>query len=185
MQERLILGDTLNFATTVAGYPASAGWVLKYRLVPRTSGSAISITSTADSSDPAAHRVQVTASTTGAWAAGVCNWHSWVEQGTEKYSVSSGTITLVADPRAATAPYDLRSEAQVALDNVRSVIRGKASADVLRYSIAGRSLERYGMDELIKLESRLSGEVMREQEAARLAAGLASKRRIFVRMGRG
>jgi hypothetical protein len=30
-------GDTLDFTTSVPDYPASAGWTLKYRLVPRTS----------------------------------------------------------------------------------------------------------------------------------------------------
>ena len=28
-------GDTLDFTTSVAAYPASAGWTLKYRLAPR------------------------------------------------------------------------------------------------------------------------------------------------------
>lgn len=185
MLDRLILGDTLNYATTVAGYAASDGWTLSFRLIPRTSGSAISITCTADDDDPDAHRAEVSAATTAAWAAGVYNWASWVSKASEKYSVSTGVITLVADPRTATAPYDLRSDAQVALDNVRATIRGKASADVLKYTIAGRSLERYPMAELIQLESKLSAEVAREMDAARIAAGLKSRRRIMLRLGRG
>lgn len=184
MLDRLILGDTLNYATTVAGYAASDGWTLYYRLIPRTSGSAIEITSSADDADPSAHRVEVVASTTTGWTAGIYNWHSWVAKASEKYSVGSGVITLVADPRTATAPYDLRSDAQIALDNVRAVIQGKASQDVLRYQIQGRSLERYPMSELIALESKLSAQVAREQEAVNLSAGLASKRRIFLRLGR-
>lgn len=184
MLERLVLGSTLNFATTVAGYAASDGWTLHYRLIPRTSGSAIDITSAQDEDDPDAHRVEVAAATTADWAAGICNWASWVTKASEVYDIATGVITLVADPRTATAPYDLRSDAQVALDNVRAVIRGKASADVLRYQIQGRSLERYPMAELISLESKLAAEVFRETEAANLNAGLASKRRIFLRLGR-
>lgn len=185
MQERLILGSTLNFATTVAGYSASDGWTLKFRLVPRTSGSAIDITTTADTDDPSAHRAQASAATTAGWTAGVYSWASWVELAGEKYDIAQGVATLVADPRTATAPYDLRSDAQVALDNVRAVIRGKASADVLRYQIAGRSLERYPMSELVALESKLASEVAREQDAARIASGLKSGRQVYVRMCRG
>lgn len=184
MLARLILGSTLNYVTTVAGYSASDGWVLKFRLIPRASGSAISITCIADTADPSAHRAQVSAGTTATWTAGIYSWASWVELGSEKYDVATGVITLVADPRTASAPYDLRSDAQVALDNVRATIRGKASADVLRYQIAGRSLERYAMSELIALESKLATEVAREIEAARLAAGLKSRKQIYVRTGR-
>lgn len=184
MLERLILGDTLNYSTTVTGYSAADGWVLKYALVPRAGATAsITLTSAADG---AAHRVQETAVTTAAWTPGVYSWHSSVEKASEKYSVASGSIELVANPRAATTgPLDLRTEAQIALDNVRAVIRGKASADVLRYQVQGRSLERYPMSELVALESKLAAEVEREQEALRLNAGLASKRKIYMRMGRG
>jgi hypothetical protein len=184
MLERLILGDTLNYSTTVDGYSAADGWVLKYGLVPRTgAGAGITLTSTADGEQ---HRVQETATATAAWTAGVYSWHSWVEKASEKYSVASGSVQLVANPRtASTGPLDLRTEAEIALDNVRTVIRGKASADVLRYTINGRSLERYGMADLIALEAKLAADVRREQDAARLAAGLGSRRRFFVRLNRG
>lgn len=185
MQERLILGDTLNFTTAVAGYPASESWVLKFALVLRSGTGAFTLTSAADSTDPTLHRVQVDATTTAGWTAGVYSWHSWVEKGAEKYSVASGSIKLVANPRTATGSMDLRSDAQIALDNVRAVIQGKASADVLRYRINGREIERYSMADLIALESKLAADVRREEDAARIAAGQASRRRFFVRLNRG
>ena len=68
MLERLVLGDTLNYTTAVADYPASAGWALTYRLVPRSgAGTTIEFTSTADGD---LHRLQVSATTTAAWTAG-------------------------------------------------------------------------------------------------------------------
>jgi hypothetical protein len=75
---RVIVGDTLAFTVTVPGYPASEGWTLKYRLIPRASGSAIGFGSTASGAE---HVVNVPAATTAAWAAGEYNWAAYVERG--------------------------------------------------------------------------------------------------------
>ena len=40
IQTTLIAGDSLSFRTAVPAYPASAGWALAYRFVPRLSGDA-------------------------------------------------------------------------------------------------------------------------------------------------
>lgn len=182
MLSRFTLGDTLTATETLADYPATASWVLYYRLVPRVGGgAAIAFNSAASGSD---HLFSVPAATTAAWAAGVYTWASWVSNGVSSYSVSQGTTELLANPRTASGPFDLRSSAQTALDNVRATIQGKATADVLKYEIAGRSLERYQVSDLIALESHLSAQVQREQRLASLAAGKPDTRRYAVRLGR-
>jgi hypothetical protein len=181
MLERLILGDTLNFATTVDGYPASSGWVLKYRLVPRTAGAAISITCIADGE---LHRAQVAATTTAGWTAGTYSWASWVELGTEKYSVATGSITLVADPRTASAPFDLRTEAEVALDQARAAFAAWTPT-TKKYTIGGRSMEFNSTADIIPIVQFWEREVAKEQRANDLAKGLADRRRTYVRMSRG
>jgi hypothetical protein len=77
--ERLIVGDTLSDTVTVPGYPASEGWTLKYRLIPRTSGAAITFGTTPDGD---AHVLLVAAAITAAWAAGEYNWAAYVERDT-------------------------------------------------------------------------------------------------------
>jgi hypothetical protein len=182
MLPRFTLGDTLSSTKTLAGYPASSGWVLYYRLVPRSgSGTAITFNSTASGDD---HVISVAAATTAAWAAGTYTWAAWVADGTSSYSLEQGTTELLLNPRTTGGPLDLRSAAQIALDNVRLTIQGKASADVLKYEINGRSLERYPMRELIALETHLSTQVNREARAAALAAGKPDTRRYAVRLGR-
>ena len=182
MLSRFTLGDTLTATETLAEYPANAGWVLYYRLVPRVgSGPAIAFNSTASGS---AHIVSVPAATTASWAAGGYTWASWVSNGVSSYSVSQGTTDLLPNPRTASGPFDLRSSAQTALDNVRATIQGKATADVLKYEINGRSLERYQVRDLIALESHLAAQVLREQRVAALAAGKPDSRRYTVRLGR-
>lgn len=182
MLSRFTLGDTLSFTTALAAYPASAGWGLYYRLIPRTgSGTAISFNSTASGDS---HVISVPAATTGAWLAGTYTWAAWVSDGVSSYSTGDGSTELLADPRTALGSLDLRTSAQVALDNVRATIQGKATADVLRYQINGRSLERYPMSELIALEGNLAIRVAAEKRAAALAAGKPDPRRYTVSLGR-
>lgn len=181
MLQRFSAGDTLAFDERLPDYPASSGWTLNYRLVPRSGGTAYTFASTASGD---LHAISVAAATTAAWVPGTYTWASWVGSGALSHSIGSGTLTVLPNPRTAAGPLDLRSDAEVALDNVRATIRGKASADVLRYTIAGRSLERYAMSELVALESQLALQVRREQRAATLAAGGADPRRLSVRLGR-
>lgn len=181
MPPRFTLGDTLSFTKKLSAYAAGV-WTLYYRLMVRAgSGTPISFNSAASGSD---HAVSVPPATTAAWVAGIYTWASWVSNGTDKFSIEQGSTTLLADPRTASGALDLRTPAQVALDNVRATIQGRATADVLRYTIGGRSLERYAMAELIALEQRLAQQVARESRQAQLAAGQADPRRYSVRLGR-
>lgn len=182
MLPRFVTGDTLSSTQSVPGYPASAGWVLHYRLVPRDhGGSAITFNSTASGDE---HVITVLASTTAGWAAGAYTWATWVVNGAQSFSLEQGTTQLLPNPRTTAGPLDLRSESQIALDNVRATLRGKATADVLEYEINGRSLKRYPVSELIALETRLATQVATEARAAALAAGKADPRRYAVRLGR-
>jgi hypothetical protein len=182
MPPRFTIGDTLAFTKTLAAYPASAGWVLHYRLVPRgITGSAQTFYGTASGDS---HVIDVPAATTAAWQPATYTWASWVTDGTDSHTLEAGSTQLLINPRTTAAPLDLRSDAQIALDNVRAVIQGKASADVYSYTIAGRSLQRYAMAELVALESRLVSQVRAEQRAAAIAAGRPDPRKIHVRLGR-
>jgi hypothetical protein len=179
MFSRFTVGDTLSLTTNLSGYPASEGWTLKHRLVPRAgSATPIEITSTPDGD---AHVAAVTAAETAEWVAGTYSFTSYVENGDgEVFTVESGQVELLPDPRVATT-LDTRTDAQTALDNIRAVLRGVATKNVLRYEINGRSLQHYEIRDLIALESKLAIDVAREQNAAGLAAGLKSRRQVFVR----
>lgn len=183
MLPRFVVGDTLTSTQNLAGYPAGAGWVLHYRLVPRDGGwAAITFNSTASGDD---HLILVPAATTAGWAPGTYTWATWAANGAQSFSLEQGTTQLLPNPRTAAAgPLDLRTAAQIALDNVRATIQGKATADVLEYEINGRRLKRYPVSELIALESRLAAQVAAEKRAAALAAGKPDTKRYAVRLGR-
>lgn len=176
-----VVGDTWSQTDSLPDYPASAGWVLKTRIVYDGAGTAFTLSSTASGDN---HVTTATAAATAAWTAGTCTWFQYVELGAVKTSIGSGKITLQPDPRVASTALDLRTAAQVGLDAVRAVLRGTATAGVLKYAIAGRTLERYSIAELIQLESKLATDVKSEQRAADLAAGLGDRSKVYVRMGR-
>lgn len=183
MQDSITLGFTLNYTTAVADYPASSGWVLHTRLVPRSGSGAVDLVSSADATDPTLHRTSASAATTAGWTAGTYSWQSWVESGGEKYEVSSGQVTLRANPITA-GTLDNRSDAEIALDYVTTALSGKASSAVMSYRIGERELRSYPMGELIALKDQLQTEVKRERRAAALAKGLADPSKVYVRLAR-
>lgn len=184
MQDRLVAGDSLNFTTSVPDYTPADGWTLVYRLVPRSGSGAIQLTSAADPDDSTLHRIQAAAATTAGWAAGTYSWASWVEQGAERHSLSTGVCTILADPATATANLDLRSDAQRALDDARAAFYAMAAQPhVRRYRIAGREMEFRDTADLAALIDKLEREVAAEDRRERAAKGYADRRRYQVRIG--
>lgn len=166
--DTLIVGDTLDFLTTVEDYPPADGWTLKYRLVPRVSGTAITITAATEGTD---YRVQEAPATTAAWTAGEYTWTSWVEKSGARYTVDQGLVTLKVNPATISA-YDGRSHARKVLDAIDAVIESRATQDQMEYAINGRSLKRTPIADLIKMRQHYAAEVKREEKAASLAAGV-------------
>jgi hypothetical protein len=137
MQQELTAGDTLNFATSTPGYSAADGWVLSFRLVPRSASAAvITINTTAEGAD---HRAQVAPNVTAAYAAGQYTWHSWVVRSAETYTISSGQITIKPDPRAVTAGYDGRSLAPLSDRRSRARISKRERHHQTHQLLAARS----------------------------------------------
>ncbi len=174
----LTAGDTLDFTTSVPDYLASAGWTLKYRLAPRVSGTPIDITATASGDD---HRVTVNATTTAGWAAGWYAWTAYVEKAAERYTVDRGDLQIRAASTSLAAGTDNRTHARKVLDAIEAVLENRATLDQEEYAIAGRSLKRTPIEELMVLRDRYKAEVKSEVLAERLAAGLSGNNRLVVR----
>lgn len=173
MQNVLIAGDTLDFRTTVPDYPASDGWTLTYKLIPRTSGSVISFNAGVDGDE---YRAQVSALTTAAWAPGEYSWAAYATLGGDRFTVETGTIKVLPDPGAATS-WDNRTHAQKTLDAINAVIENRATKDQSEYSIAGRSLKLTPVDDLLRLRDLYEQKVAREQ----LRAQGINPRAVYVR----
>ena len=186
MKSELITGDTLQFTTSVPDYPASAGWTLTYRLVPRTSGSAISFDATADGDD---YDIEVGASTTDDWTAGEYSWSAYVSKAGERHTVDQGTVKIQPNP-GTVAAYDARSHARKMLEAIEAVIESRATStqrEMVSYTIGGRS-KSYDTSEskaaLLELHSKYKWLVSNEVEREKIAAGQANPRNVGIRFGR-
>jgi hypothetical protein len=184
MQTILTAGDTLTFLERVPAYPASAGWVLNFRLTARVAANGvINFAATAEGD---AHRVTVPAATTAAYKADAYSWSSWATKGAESYTVETGELTIKPDPRQAAAGYDGRSLAVKTLAELKAAFAGwtATNGNTRRYRIADREKEFKSAEEIIQQIAFWESEVQREVTAAASANGTNRGGRMYVRMGR-
>lgn len=169
-------GDTVRWCRTLANYPASAGWALTYTLL--NAEGKITITASAQGDD---HLVSVPAATSASWPAGDYAWRAQVGRVGEVYTVAEGRMTV--RPSFAAFTLETRSLARRALEAVEAYLADPNNLAAAQYEIAGRQLRRHTLAELWAHRDRLRLEVLREEQAERLAAGLPDRRRVLVRFG--
>ena len=158
---------------------ASAGWTLKFVAVGKLG--VVSITASADTENADDFSFTATATVTAAYVAGDYKWQLVATKTTTRYTIAEGWITLKDNIAGRSALYDNRSHAKKVLDAIEAVIEGRASQDQMAYTIAGRSLNRTSIPDLLKLRSTYKNEYAGEVATANIAAGLASGRKILTR----
>ena len=164
-------GNSVTWVITLDDYPASV-WTLSYVLL--NSSAKVTITSSADGES---HSVSVAAATSAEYAAGEYRYTALVTDGTDRFTVETGSITILPDP-AEQDTYDGRTFAEICLENIEAVISGKATQDNMAYSIAGRSLSKYSWEELLSARNSFRSEVA---VGKRKASGKSSGQRVLVR----
>lgn len=165
----IIAGDTTQWQISLADYPATSGWVLKYALASSAGG--IAITSAASGGD---HLVSLTAAITGAYAAADYKFQKYVEKGSgatlERVTLDSGAVTVIARLSGAT---DTRSQNRRILDAINTAIEGRASRTDLEYEISTgsstRKIKSLTVDQLLLARERYTLIVWREQNPGQLA----------------
>ena len=171
-------GDTIEWDVSVDDYPATDGWVLTYELKNKNS-SISTITAAADGSD---YTVSIPAGTSDDYTAGDYHYQAYVTKSGNRYTVDSGKITILKNYEDA-GNYDGRSHAKIVAEAIESVIEGRASKDQESYTIAGRSLARTPIEDLLRLRDRYRAEVVREDRADRIKRGLGHSGRVKTRFG--
>lgn len=173
-------GDTWKWTRSVPDYPASS-WTLKYRFKNAAGGFEIVASASGDD-----YSVTVAAATSAGHAAGSYTWTAWVEGGSsEKYTIDSGTCTVLPDFRATSAStaLDSRTHARIVLDAIEAVLEGRASKDQEEYEIAGRRLKRTPIPILIKMRQTYRAEVRSQELAEKIQNGTGVGGRIQFRPG--
>lgn len=179
MIDTITAGDTLNFLTPGGEYPASDGWSLTYKLIPRAAGpSVISFISTGEGAD---HRVDVDAATTAGWTAGSYSWACYASRSAKRKTLQTGSMQILADP-GVVSTLDNRSPARKALEVADAALATYGNKAYLQsYSINGRAQSFRSPGEFLAWRSRLQSEVAREDNAERIRAGLSPRNMLQVR----
>lgn len=182
---QLTAGDSLRLSIPSQGCFVADGWALTLVLAPAAGGERqTATTSAADPDNAANHLLTVATTATATWPAGAYTWVLQASKTGERKTLATGQTTVQPDPTAGTAALDLRSTARKALDAIDAYLTNPGNLAAASYSIAGRNLARWPRAELMAERSKWQAEVAREEAAARIAAGLPDRRRIFVRFGR-
>ena len=107
-------------------------------------------------------------SATASYTAGDYIWFLKVIQDSdsEKLVIDSGKLTVKDNYFATTG--DTRSHAKVMVDKLESLLEGKADADVSSYAIAGRSLNKLTVEEMLKWRDYYKAEYQREIQEFRI-----------------
>jgi hypothetical protein len=161
--------------TDLSSYP-SPTWTLTYFFKSATHQ--FSIVATSNGSGGFA--VAQTAAATAAFAAGRYSWIAVVSAGANKYQVDAGTLVVLPDFTAG-GIVDSRTHARKALEMIEAYLEDRNNIAARGYSIAGRSLDRYGIAELLALRDKYKAEAASEARAERIRNGQPARNRILVR----
>ena len=167
---KIIAGDILQWKRTDlnADY-SNASYALTYKArLEGTGSSVVTINASASGDD---YLVSISQSSTASYTAGVYRWQAYITRtsDSERITVDSGTFEVVAN--RATATSDPRSHAKTMVDKIESLLEGRADADVSSYSIAGRSLSKLTVEELMTWRDRYRAEYLREVRRERALNG--------------
>ena len=181
MDDSLVVGDTWDWTTAVDNYPASDGWTLKYRVIPRVAGSNFTLTA-ATAADGVSYRMTAAPAETAARTAGDYSWKAWVEKVGARVSVAEGLVTLEPDPAIATA-LDGRSYARKMLDSIEGALLA-FNIGVKSYQIGSRSMTKADIPEILTMRDRFKAEVENEVAIDKMTDGLSNPRTFGVRLNR-
>jgi len=175
----LQLGDYWAWKRTdlSTDYP-TADYSLSYEfnLIDGSTGSNFTLTAT-ESND---EYIIEQSSTTG-YTKGNYNWISYITRTSDSARIKIGEGYTEIEDNYATTTSSVRSHAKKVLDAIEAVIENRASMDQSSMSIAGRSLSRLTIDELLQFRSHYKAEYLKEVRKARAKAGKATGNNIKVR----
>lgn len=170
-------GDSVSWSRTVAGYLASAGWGLAYRLVPRVGGTPIDIAAGVAGD---AFAVSLASSATAGWAAGEYTLVGVVTKGTERATIYGAPCEILPNLMTAAAA-DTRSPAQIIVAAIDAWVSGKAGWAGEK-QVGDRRIKDHPLPDLIALREHYARIVAGEAALQMLLTGSGGGGRVNVRM---
>ena len=127
--------------------------------------------------------IEAASSSTTSYTIGDYIWEAYITKSSDsnRIIVDSGRTTITEN--LANTNADLRSHAKIVLDAIEAVIENRASMDQSSMSIAGRSLSRMSIDELLTFRDRYKAEYLKEIKLARIRNKQGSGNTVKVNFG--
>ena len=152
-------------------YPLAA-YSLKYKFYLIDGSTASNFTLTASESND---EYIISTSSTSSHTAGDYRWDEIIVR------TSDSAEKIISDGFSTVFDNAVRSHAKIVLDAIEAVIQNRANIDQSSMSIAGRTLSRMSIDELMTFRDRYKAEYLQEVKKARINNKQASGNTIKVR----
>ena len=178
--ERIVVGDFIQWRRTDLGtdYPNDAYTATYVARITGGGSSEIQIVGTAYNSD---YLFSAASSVSANFVAGFYHYQLEMVRNSdsERIVIDRGTFTAVVDLDVNGT--DPRSHAEIMVDKIETVLQGRADADVLSYSINGRSLSKMPPNELVEWRDYYKREFLMEKRKERIRRKIASGATIVAR----
>ena len=125
----------------------------------------------------------ISTSSTTSYTKGNYNWIAYITRTSDSARIKIGEGFTEIQENYATTSASVRSHAKIVLDAKDAVIENRATMDQSSMSIAGRSLSRLSIDELMTFRDRYKAEYMKELKISRINNGKGSGNTIKVKFG--
>jgi hypothetical protein len=178
--ETVVVGDYIQWRRVDLGsdYPNTQFTMTYVARITAGGANEIQLTGTAYGND---YLFVATSATSAAFKPGFYHWQLEAVRNSDsnRIVIDRGFFTAIVDLDNNNA--DPRTHAEIMLGKIKSLLEGKADADVANYSVAGRSLTKLSFDELIKARDYYQEEYNKEVQKQRISKGQATGTTIKVR----
>lgn len=176
----IVVGDYIQWRRTDLGkdYPNNLYTATYVARITGGGANEIQLVGSAYNDD---YLFSVSSAASADFAPGVYHWQLEIvrDSDSNRIVVDRGDFTAIVDLDVNQS--DPRSHAEIMIDKIETVLQGRADADVLSYSIAGRSLTKMGPDELVQWRDYYKRELMMERRKERVRRGLPTGATIVAR----
>ncbi|MES2207306.1 MAG: hypothetical protein V4525_11015 [Pseudomonadota bacterium] len=175
----LVAGDSstwldVNTRDGLGNSIQSSAWALHYAL---RGVSSLDITSTPTSNG---WSTSITTAQSADLAPGSYSWQSYVTRNSERITLGEGRIEITPNIATASAGFDGRSQAEIALAAVSKEILTRAQGGAsIEYTIGNRQLKRESITVLLQLQASLNAQVSRERQQQLIAQGQGDPRTTY------
>lgn len=170
----LVAGSTWVWDRDYGDFPAPTWTAIAYF---ENAAAQFSVASAANGT---AQRFTIAATTTADYKAGRYRVRVQVTDGSSVYTADDAWVDVESNPNGTTSTADQRSWARRTLEAIEAFLEGNATTAQQSMSVAGRSISRWSLSELMQFRDQLRGEIRTAEQGSNSGLG----RNIKVRYGR-